>query len=257
VAAVAEVACGVSNPAWDVAAAAVDALQAAEAAMAQEKAAAGYVFVGFEEATQLCLSILAAPVPQTTESAVAIGSSSGGSSWWLLIAAVARCLAGSCNRALLCISSSMHGPALRQAEDLLRTTSSSQHSSLLCSRLVEAAAAAATAAAAAGSQGNQQLQRQQLATACDGGSGPAAAASDSLLTAVAALVHLPSGTTSIPGSSQTSAADHFPLAELLSAKNTAQHDKGLDSDTNLVNVRSELCCTNCWHTCLFCWMVLS
>jgi hypothetical protein len=24
-----------------------------------------------------------------------------------------------------------------------------------------------------------------------------------------------------------------------------------------VNVRSELCCTNCWHTCLFCWMVLS
>lgn len=218
VAAVAEVACSQSPPVWSIAVAAVESLRAAEAGAAREKAAVGYAFVAFDEALQLCCSLVAQRLPSNGAQQAAVDTGR-----WQLMSTAADCLADTFSRAQLCITSKVRGPALRQAEVVLRTAVSTALAAQLCCCLAEA-----SAAAAAGS-------RNSASAAVAAAAGVADAAAGAVLNASLALVHIPA-----VKANGSCVADHFPLAQLLSAKITDVPDQGLDSDANLLDVSA--CC---------------
>ncbi|KAF8056751.1 hypothetical protein HT031_006249 [Scenedesmus sp. PABB004] len=198
---VAEAACGASPPAWDAAAAAAEALRAAGAGAAREKAAVGYAFVAFDGCLPLCSKLLAA--------ASEGGGGAAGDGRWRAAAAAAACLADSLARAQLCVSGGVRGPALRQAEGLLQQAVTAGLPQQLCCCWAEAAAAAGDG---------------------DDGDGSAAgSAAAALLGAMAALVTAPTGK-----ANACCVADHFPLASLLAAKICAAPDRGADGEAELV-----------------------
>jgi hypothetical protein len=59
----------------------------------------------------------------------------------------------------------------------------------------------------------------------------AAAAADAIVDALAALVHAAAN-----NSNAANVADHFPLAQMLTAKLTDPTDHGVDGDTSLLEV---------------------
>lgn len=208
--AVAELACSISPAAWPAAVAAVEALQAAEAGAAREKAAVGYAFVAFEVCLQLCSALLAQRLPNSSPQQAAADAGR-----WQLVAAAAGCMAEQFSRAQLCVSSTVRGPALRQAEDVLHSAISTPVAAQLCCCLSEASAAAVGGRSSSGAA--------------------AAAAAAAVIGALCALVH--AGAVRSNGSC---VADHFPLAQLMSAKIAAPPDHGLDTDANLVDVSDRL-----------------
>lgn len=206
-AAVAETACSTTPPTWSAAVAVVEALKAAEAEAAKEKAAVGYAFVTFQECLLLCCALLAQCV---------LSSSSGPADEpgrWQLAGAVASCLTGIFARVQLCVSSKVRGPALRQAESVLSSVQSTASAAHLCCCIAEATAA------------NSGAGRRSA------GAAAAAAAAEALLVAMAALMHAPPGR-----ANGCAVGDHFPLAQMLSAKIADTADQGIDSDANLLEV---------------------
>jgi hypothetical protein len=105
-----------------------------------------------------------------------------------------------------CVYVQVRGPALRQAEDVFhRVLQAPPLVPQLCCCLADASAAAAGTAAAA--------------------------AADAVVDALAAMVHAGAGS-----SNAASVADHFPLAQMLTAKLNDAADHGVDGDTSLLEV---------------------
>jgi hypothetical protein len=181
-------------------------MRAAEADVARQKAQAGYAAVVFEGSLHQCYCLLSAAKEGLAAAAGAPDGSCASSSWWQIAAAAAGWLADICSRAQQCISCKVRGPALKQAEDVfLRVLQAPPLVPQLCHCLADAATAAAGTAAAA--------------------------AADAVVDAIAAMVHA-----SANNSNAASVADHFPLAQMLTAKLTATADHGVDGDTSLLEV---------------------
>jgi hypothetical protein len=191
-------------------------MRAAEAGVARQKAQAGYAAVVFEGSLHQCYCLLSAAKEGLAAAAGAADGSSASSSWWQIVAAAAGWLADICSRAQQCISCKVRGPALKQAEDVfLRVLQAPPLVPQLCHCLADAATAAAGTAAAA--------------------------AADAVVKAIAAMVHA-----SANNSNAASVADHFPLAQMLTAKLTNNADHGVDGDTSLLEVRKvQLVCMRC------------
>lgn len=198
-----------SSPVANTATAAISAMRAAEAGVARQKAQAGYAAVVFEGSLHQCYCLLSAAKDAfTAEAEAGGGSSSSSGSWWQIMAAAAGWLADICSRAQQCISFKVRGPALRQAEDVFhRVLQAPPLVPQLCCCLADASAAAAGTAAAA--------------------------AADAIVKALAAMVHA-----SANNGNAASVADHFPLAQMLTAKLNDATDHGVDGDTNLLEVSS-------------------
>jgi hypothetical protein len=205
-----------SSPVAPAATAAIGAMRAAEAGVARQKAQAGYAAVVFEGSLHQCYCILSA-AKESLAAAAAAGAADGSSSWWQVVAAAAGWLADICSRAQQCISRKVRGPALRQAEDVFqRVLQAPPLVPQLCCCLADASVAAAGTAAAA--------------------------AADAAVKALAAMVHA-----SANNANAASVADHFPLAQMLTAKLTDPTDHGVDGDTSLLEVGAAavalcLCC---------------
>jgi len=191
-----DLSCSVSNPVWGAATAAIAAMRAAEAGVARQKAQAGYAAVMFDGSLHQCHCLLTA-----AKEGLAQSSSTG---WWQVVEAAARWLADICGRAQQCISCKVRGPALRQAEDVFhRVLQAPPLVPQLCCCLADASAAGA----------------------------PAAAAADAVVAALAAMVHAAAN-----NSNAASVADHFPLAQMLTAKLNDATDHGVDGDVSLLEV---------------------
>jgi hypothetical protein len=206
-----------SPAAPQAASAAVAAMRAAEASLARQKAAAGYTAVLLDGSLHQCHCLLAA-AQEGLAAAKAAAQSTGGSSsssdgWWRIVAAAAGWLADIFSRAQHCISSrGLRGPALKQAEDVFhRALNAPPLGPQLCCCLADAAPAAVGSAAAG--------------------------AADAVVAALAAMVHA-AASSATRGSSGGHAcvADHFPLAQSLSAKLSAAPDQGVDGDASLLEV---------------------
>lgn len=198
--------------------AAIAAMRTAEAGMARQRAQAGYAAVGYEGSLQHCCCLLATAKQGLVSCGGAGGNAGGGTlggggessgagEWWQVVAAAAGWLADICSRAQQCISCKVRGPALRQAEDVFQRVLQTPAPLIpeLCCYLAEASAAAA------GSE--------------------AAAAADAVVGALASMVHA--------GASKgnaSSVADHYPLAQMLTAKLNDGTDHGVDGDTCLLEV---------------------
>ncbi|MEW5307613.1 MAG: hypothetical protein WDW36_009992 [Sanguina aurantia] len=170
-----------------VAVAAVDCFRNAEAGIAADKAATGYTHVVLEESPRLYCHILASGRRRDS---------------WPLVSAAASALADGALRAQQCIAGSLRGPALRQAEDLLR--------------LVQQGGAA----------GHLVACMQEAGVDARGpGSESASSAS---LHGLSALVHCPAGKTP-----KAVLAEYFPLAQALCNKVSGAADRGQDSDAAL------------------------
>ncbi|GFR42823.1 hypothetical protein Agub_g3780, partial [Astrephomene gubernaculifera] len=188
---------------------AVECFRSAEAAMAADKASSGYTAICLDESWRLYCEVVQGASARggsgggssssgRGSTAAANGGSSGSSGRregnWPAVAAACHALADTMNRGLQAISANLRGPALRQAEELLRGVTDTPLAAQLCAAVEDARA---DSAAGVGSG--------------RGGAG-AEAAAQAALRALAACVYCPCNpaTASAVGS-------HFPLAAALAA----------------------------------------
>ncbi|GLI63648.1 hypothetical protein VaNZ11_006646 [Volvox africanus] len=192
--------------------AAVECFRSAEAAMAADKASSGYTAICLDESWRLYCEVVqgasarGGPVNRTQSASSGVGTSRREGNW-PVVAAACHALADTLNRGLQAISANLRGPALRQAEDLLRGVTDTSLATQLCNCLEDARA--------------------------DSRGQGAEAAAQAALRALAACVYCPStpATASAVGS-------HFPLAVALGAANRmvsgggtgGGSDRGMDSD---------------------------
>lgn len=196
-----DLSCSVSSPVLGAATAAINAMRAAEAGVARQKAQAGYAAVAFDGSLHQCHCLLTAASEGLRVE--------GGSGWWRVVAAAAGWLADICSRAQQCISCKVRGPALRQAEDVFhRVLQAPPLVPQLCQCLADASKVGA----------------------------PGAEAADAAVAALAAMVHATANS-----SNAASAADHFPLAQMLTAKLNDPADQGVDGDISLLEVSVCVC----------------
>ncbi|GLC39018.1 hypothetical protein PLESTM_000827500 [Pleodorina starrii] len=173
--------------------AAVECFRSAESAMAADKASSGYTAICLDESWRLYCEVVQSasarggPGSRGTSVSGAAGLGGGRREGnWPAVAAACHALADTLNRGLQAISANLRGPALRQAEDLLRGVTDTPLAVQLCGCLEDARA--------------------------DGRGQGAEAAAQAALRALAACVYCPStpATASAVGS-------HFPLAAALAA----------------------------------------
>ncbi|KAG2493565.1 hypothetical protein HYH03_008379, partial [Edaphochlamys debaryana] len=186
--------------------AAVEAFRSAEAGLAADKAASsGYTAVCLDESWRAYCDVVQACSPRGGGRGGAGGRREG---CWPALAAACHALADTLNRALQAISANLRGPALRQAEDLLRGLTDSPLPGQLCAAVEDARADAR-------------------------GGTAAEAAAQAALRALAAAVYCPA----TPATSSGVAA-HFPLGAALAAASRmggggGASDRGMDTDAAL------------------------
>ncbi|KAG2431488.1 hypothetical protein HXX76_009502 [Chlamydomonas incerta] len=201
---------------WPVAAAAVECFRGAEAGLAADKAAAsGYTAIALDESWRAYCEVV-------QQAASARGGSGGGSRGssaagggrrdgsWPAVAAACHALADTLNRGLQAIAANLRGPALRQAEELLRGVADTP----LAAALVGCVEDARSDARGQGAE----------------------VAAQAALRALAACVYCPA-----TSATASAVANHFPLAAALAASNRMMGggpaggggDRGMDTDGSL------------------------